>query len=192
MQVRRVEPVVAGDGHRGVGQGSKQGAGGVAADARARCQHDHGGATGSAHGRLQGIAGAEGLDRAHDLVGEDSSGLRSGHGQHLPVPVRVGRQRFERGQQALVLAVINDDDADARRCRLVEPRRHGLEGAVMDHVARDEVGSASRAEAVRRTVIDHAPASRLDAGLELVGSGPVTLEARQRAFLGKRLDLRGC
>lgn len=188
MQIGRDEAFSADDGHTRILQGLDKGRDDVAVGQPTCLQHDHDRPVAAAQAGLQGVAGRERFDGAHDLVGEagrrgrlggdddDLSVLRPPRGQRLKGAARVGHI----GQQ---------DDAGVQAGRLIESRGHRCHRPVDGLALGHDVGWSRREEVVGRAHVDDAPAGLLDAGLELVGTSPVALGSGVGALIGERHDL---
>ncbi len=180
------------DGHARVVKGRGERADDVALRNLPRLQHHDAGPGRAPDARLQRVTGAEALDRAHDLVGGSGHAYRSrGHDHDLAVGCPVCREAFEAGIERGA-GRRHDDDRGRGRGRLVETRWHAPDGAVDDLAVLAQVRRERGFQVEGRPVVDDSPASRLDARLELIGSGEVACAAGDRAFLGQRHDLGGC
>lgn len=187
MQVGRDQAFGTDDGHVRIPQGLHERRHDVAVWQPTCLQHDHDRTSAAAQAGLQGVAGSERLDGTHDLVGEAGHGERlSGDDDDLSALRPRCSQRVEGA--AGVGHVGQHDDAGVEAGRLIESRGHGLHRSVEGLALGHEVGRARREEVVGRAHVDDAPASLLDAGLELVSASPVALGSGVGALIGERHD----
>ena len=189
MEVGGDEPIAAGDGHLRIVQGRHQRADHVTADGAGRIEDDDDRADRAAQRRLQRVTGAEGLDGAHQLI------ARAGHvhraRSHDHDLCAVHQPRGQPGEHLIHRSLAGGDEhrAGSQGGGLLEARGHRLDHTVVGHAALDEVVRAGWLKVECESLIDHPPASALDARLELVGPLPIALDACPRAFLGERYDL---
>jgi hypothetical protein len=194
-----ISPQVAGDqtglrrdGHAWVRQSGHEGPHHVTAGETSWLEDHDDLPAGPPQARLQGVAGAERLDRVHGLGDRRGQGRAArSHDDDLGRARHVGRQ----GTQAVVDRVrpIGDDDHGRRRGgQLCQPRGHALDGAVVAAPIRLEVGGLCGCELEIHARVDDAPAGRLDARPQHIGRPVVTPSASRCALVRQGHDLGRC
>ncbi len=191
MQVCRVQALDRGDRDRWVLERLDQWRDDIAGERALRLEDDDDLAAAPTECSLERISGSECHSRADDLV------CRSFHGFLWPSQrqdLRARGSRVGEGPERGVWrhAGLGDDDHRSRcRGRLVELRRNRFDGAMECALTLGDVGWSSGLQVVAGAEVDDLPASRLDAGLELVGGVIVPLGAGGGSLVGERDDVVG-
>jgi|GEM_PF-7009167 len=191
MQIDRSQALDPGHADGRVVQGIDERSDEVAGRYPFRVEDHDDGSGGASHCGLQRVARAEGCDGADDLVGGPlDQKVALGYRQDLRAGRTVCGEAPERCVGRGAAKLRDDDDGGGRQGGFPQPRRHRLDRAVEHLTVHDHVGRSRRGEFEGRPEVDDAPAGGLDAGLELVGRGPVVGDTRGGALLGQCHELR--
>lgn len=191
MQIRRLQPIAAGDGHPGILERLDQRADHVTGGGAGRIEHDHDPARRAPQACSHGVPGREGLGGMDDLVGR-AADLRAarGHDHDLPACGCELRQALE--QRPRVRATGGHDDADGHPGGIAGARGDRVRRAMVDPSLGHEIRRERRPQGEPRALVHDRPAGRLDACLQLVGTREIPLAPRASSRLCERHDLGGC
>ncbi len=191
MQIGRPQAVRAGDGDAGVVESLPQGRDDIGQRQLARLEDDHDGARRAPQGDRDGVPGSERCGRPDELVvGAIDGHPTLGDDHHLRVGGAVVGEGLQGRWHLLRPDPGHHDDGRGAAVRLFLQRGHGVDGPVGRLAVLDDVGQPGRLQLEARTPVDDTPACRLEARLELIGGGPVSLCACSGAGFGQCHDLR--